>query len=203
MDRVFNLVWTDGERTEGTLAFIPHNERALGHRSHHGLEDNVTHGGFKAHSALQQALNVPGPITLEDDLADRIDEIVITQSENGNLGSARTRTFRQAMFSKVYQLPTPPLHHPPMVAPHPPLTPAFWNTFWKNTILHNARNVWWRLLINKRPSGLFLNSILPGMVDSPLCRVCQVHLETSRHLLFSCSKKLEVWQGALSRYVEV
>jgi hypothetical protein len=27
-------------------------------------------------------------------------------------------------------------------------------------------------------------------------------LETSRHLLFDCSKKLEVWQGALSRYVE-
>jgi hypothetical protein len=27
-------------------------------------------------------------------------------------------------------------------------------------------------------------------------------LETSRHLLFSCPKKLEVWQGALSRYVE-
>jgi hypothetical protein len=79
---------------------------------------------------------------LEDDLADRINEIVITQPENGNLGSASTRTFRQAMFSKVYQLPSLPLHHPPMVVPHPPLTSAFWNTFWKNTIPHNAPNVW-------------------------------------------------------------
>jgi hypothetical protein len=134
MDRVFKPVWTDDERTEGTLAFIPHNERTLGHRSHREPEDNVTHGRFKVYPALRQALNVPGPMTLEDDLADRINEIVITQSENGNLGSASTRTFRQAMFSKVYQLPTPPQHHPPMVAPHPLLTPAFWNTFWKNTI---------------------------------------------------------------------
>ncbi|OAQ24789.1 hypothetical protein K457DRAFT_46144, partial [Linnemannia elongata AG-77] len=37
---------------------------------------------------------------------------------------------------------------------------------------------------------------------SPLCRICQVHMETSRHLLSSCPKKLEIWQGALSRYVE-
>ncbi|KAF9110650.1 hypothetical protein BGX30_007903 [Mortierella sp. GBA39] len=36
----------------------------------------------------------------------------------------------------------------------------------------------------------------------PLCRVCGVDLETSHHLLFSCPKKLEVWQSALSRYVE-
>jgi hypothetical protein len=199
MDRVLKPVWTDDERTEGTLTFIPHNERTLGHRSHRGLEDNLTHGRFKAHPALQQALNVPEPMTLEDDLADRINEIAITQSENGNLESASTRTFRQAMFSKFYQLPTPPLQHPPVVAPHPPLTPAFWNTFWKYTIPHNARNVWWRLLINKLPSGLFLNSILPDMVDSPLCRVCQVHLETSRHRPFSCSKKLEVWQGVRYR----
>jgi hypothetical protein len=103
MDRVFKPVWTNDERTEGTFAFIPHNERTLGHRSHHAPEDNVIHGCFKAHPVLQQALNVPGPLTLEDDLADRINEIVITQSENGNLGSASTWTFRQALFPKVYQ----------------------------------------------------------------------------------------------------
>ncbi|KAH7033886.1 hypothetical protein BKA57DRAFT_430400 [Linnemannia elongata] len=36
----------------------------------------------------------------------------------------------------------------------------------------------------------------------PLCRICGTSLETSQHLLFSCPKKLEVWQGALSKYVE-
>ncbi|KAG0052741.1 hypothetical protein BGZ90_006406 [Linnemannia elongata] len=88
-----------------------------------------------------------------------------------------------------------------MVAPPPPLTTTFWSSFWKNQIPHNARNVWWRLLINKLPSGLHLHSIIPDMVE-PLCRVCGTSLETSQHLLFSCPKKLEVWQGALSKYVE-
>ncbi|KAG9062176.1 hypothetical protein KI688_006508 [Linnemannia hyalina] len=202
MDRVFRPVWTNEARTEGTLAFIPRAERTTGHRSHPGLEDNHAQDRFKAHPTLQRALDTPGPLSLQDDLAERLNEITITQSENGTLGLASTRTFRRAMFSKVYQPPTPPPRHPPMIAPHPPLTPAFWNEFWKNKLPHNARNVWWRLLINKLPSGSFLNSILPDMVESPICRICQVHMETSRHLLFSCPKKLEIWEGALSRYVE-
>ncbi|KAK5797288.1 hypothetical protein F5H01DRAFT_400803 [Linnemannia elongata] len=121
----------------------------------HSLSRHSTNASTNTntHTALQQALSVPGPMKLEDDLADRINRIVITQSENGNLGSASTRTFRQAMFSNVYQLTTLPQHH-------------------------------------------------PSMTDSPLCRICQVHMETSRHLLSSCPKKLEIWQGALSRYVE-
>ena len=60
---------------------------------------------------------------------------------------------------------------------------------------------WWRLQINKLPSGLHLHSIISDVVE-PLCRVCGVDLETNQHLLFSCPKKLEVWQSALSRYVE-
>ncbi|OAQ35839.1 hypothetical protein K457DRAFT_65631, partial [Linnemannia elongata AG-77] len=53
--------------------------------------------------------------------------------------------------------------------------------FWKNKIPNNARNVWWRLLINKLPSGLHLRSITPDMVE-PLCRICGTSLETSQHL---------------------
>ena len=73
---------------------------------------------------------------------------------------------------------------------------------------HNARNAWWRLLINKLPSGYALHSFIPGEYSffpgeySRVCRICQTHVDTSRHLLFSCPKKLEVWQGSLSRYVE-
>ncbi|KAF9082241.1 hypothetical protein BGX29_003984 [Mortierella sp. GBA35] len=88
-----------------------------------------------------------------------------------------------------------------MINPTPPLTPAFWNSFWKNAIPHNARNAWWRLLINKLPSGYALHSFFPDEY-SRVCRICQTHMDTSRHLLFSCPKKLEVWQGSLSRYVE-
>ncbi|KAG9067202.1 hypothetical protein KI688_011984 [Linnemannia hyalina] len=88
-----------------------------------------------------------------------------------------------------------------MVAPPPPLTAAFWTSFWKNKIPHNARNVWWRLLFNKLSSGLHLHSVFSDMVE-PLCRVCGTDLETIQHLLFSCPKKLKVWQAALLRYVE-
>ncbi|KAF9123427.1 hypothetical protein BGW39_008979 [Mortierella sp. 14UC] len=167
------------------------------------LDNRVNHtaGPFKAHPALQQALDTPGPLSLEDDLADRFNKIAITQSENGTFDLASTRTFRQAMFAKVHSPPTPPPHPPPMVAPSPPLTPAFWNAFWKNAIPHNARNAWWHLLIKKLPSGSVLHSLFPK--TRPLvCRICQVHVETDVHLLFSCPKKLQVWQDALSRYVE-
>ncbi|KAF8940675.1 hypothetical protein BGZ47_007661 [Haplosporangium gracile] len=36
----------------------------------------------------------------------------------------------------------------------------------------------------------------------PLGCACEMDMETSQHLLFSCPKKLEVWQGVFSRYVE-
>jgi len=201
MDKVFRPVWTDEAKTEGRLEFIPTEERSTGHRTHSRLEENTRRGHFKAHPALRRALDNDGPFDLADDLAERINEIVINKSENGTFELASTRAFRQAMFSKVYRPPTSAPHHPPMVAPPPPLTASFWSSFWKNKIPHNARNVWWRLLINKLPSGLHLHSIIPDMVE-PLCRVCGLNLETSQHLLFSCPKKLEVWQGALSRYVE-
>lgn len=199
MDRVFRPVWTDEAKTEGTLAFIPLLERV--NRSRPGLENNQRHGRFKAHPALQRALDTPGPLTLEDDLAERINKIVITQSENGSFELASTRTFRQTVFSKFYQPPTPPPHHPPMIAPPPPLTSSFWTLFWKNPIPHNARNVWWRLLINKLPSGVHFHSILPDKVGV-LCRICLTQVESNQHLLFSCPKKLEVWQSAMTRYVE-
>ncbi|KAK3827148.1 MAG: hypothetical protein JOS17DRAFT_818096 [Linnemannia elongata] len=129
------------------------------------------------------------------------DAFVWDYSENGTFDLASTRTFRRYIFAKVYSPPAPPPHHPPMINPTPPLTPAFWNSFWKNAIPHNARNAWWRLLINKLPSGFALHSFFPDEY-SRVCRICQTHVDTSRHLLFSCPKKLEVWQGSLSRYVE-
>ncbi|KAG9067604.1 hypothetical protein KI688_012389 [Linnemannia hyalina] len=123
MDRVFRPVWTDETNTEGAMTFIPLLKRI--NRSHRGLEDNHRHGRFKAHPALQRTLDTPGPLTLEGDLAERINKIAITQSENGSFELASTRTFHQAVFSKAYQPPTPPPYHPPMIAPPSPLTPLF------------------------------------------------------------------------------
>ena len=201
MDRVFRPVWTDEAKTEGRLEFIPTVERSVGHRTHSRLEENTRRGHFKAHPALRRALDNDGPFDMVDDLAERLNGIAINKSENGTFELASTRAFRQAIFSKSYRPPTPAPHHPPMVAAPPPLSAAFWTSFWKNKIPHNARNVWWRLLIDKLPSGVHLHSLIPDMVE-PLCRVCGVDPETNQHLLFSCPKKLEVWQSSLSKYVE-
>ncbi|KAF9901454.1 hypothetical protein EC991_006103 [Linnemannia zychae] len=148
-----------------------------------------------------EALDTPGPLTLEGDLAERINKITITQGENGSFDLASTKTFRQAVFAKAYQPPALLPQRPPMTAPPPPLTAAFRATFWKDPIPHNARSVWWRLLINKLPTGVYFHSIIPEKV-SVLCRVCLTQAETNKHLLFSCPKKLEVWLGAMTRYVE-
>jgi hypothetical protein len=64
---------------------------------------------------------------------------------------------------------------------------------------HNARNVWWRLLIKKLPSGVRLHRIIPTIVDRR-CRICQGEDETDQHLLFSCPRKLEIWQNALRKH---
>jgi hypothetical protein len=74
-------------------------------------------------------LDISGPLLLEDDLAERINEIAINQSENGTLGLTSTRTFRQTIFAKANPSPQPLLYHPPMANPLPSLMPAFWNEF--------------------------------------------------------------------------
>ena len=201
MDQIFRPRWLNQEKTEGHLEFIPPTERCSGHRSHPRLEDNTRNGFFRAHPTLRRALDNIGPMSLKDDLADRINKIAVDGSKKGAFWEANTEIFRRAAFNKVYQPPTPPPHHPPMAPAPPPLTPSFWKGFWKESIPHNARNVWWRLLINKLPSGTRLHAIIPAVVE-PLCRICNNGHETDHHLLFSCPKKLEVWQGALNRYIE-
>ncbi|KAG0373222.1 hypothetical protein BGX24_011980 [Mortierella sp. AD032] len=81
MDHVFSPVWTDEAKTEGNLAFIPCDENAIGHHSHTRLERNHIDGHFKAHPALQQVTDMPGALSMEGNLAKRINGIAIKQSE--------------------------------------------------------------------------------------------------------------------------
>ncbi|KAI8363239.1 hypothetical protein B0O80DRAFT_379086, partial [Mortierella sp. GBAus27b] len=77
---------------------------------------------------------------------------------------------------------------------------AFWKRFWQMNIPHNARNVWWRLLIKKLPSSARLHAIIPTI--APQCRICKEGIETDHHMLFSCPRKLEVWRGALAKHFQ-
>lgn len=198
-DHVLRPFWTNEEQTEGYLEFIPAADRSAGHRHRRALEDNIRNQHFNPHPVLQRALDNSGPLSLEDDLADHINAIVVDDSKKGTFGLASTRIFRRAAFDKIYQ-PTAPHHHP-MAPARPQFTARFWTGFWRTIMPHNARNVWWRLLINKLPSGDRLHAIIPDVVE-PICRICNNAIETDSHLLFSCPKKLEVWQGALTTYIK-
>ncbi|KAF8945461.1 hypothetical protein BGZ47_002608 [Haplosporangium gracile] len=114
MDRVFRLVWTDEAKTEGRLESIPTDERSTGHRTQSRLEEDTRGGHFKAHPALRCVLVNDGPFDLVDDLAERLNGIVINKSENGTFGLASTHSFRQVLFSTSYHPSTPAPHHPPM-----------------------------------------------------------------------------------------
>ncbi|KAF9991857.1 hypothetical protein BGZ80_008847, partial [Entomortierella chlamydospora] len=85
MDRVFRPRWTDPEHTAGQLEFIPVEERQIGYRSHPQLERNTEQGIFTAHPALQDAIDNIGPMSMEDDLATRLNSIVVKSSKNANL----------------------------------------------------------------------------------------------------------------------
>jgi len=199
MDRVFRLVWTDQEASTGHLEFIPAPERLRGFRSHPRLEDNARQGTFTIHPSLRRVIDTPGPLSLKDDLADRLNDIRINDSDKGTLGTGTTRGFR--LYASR---PRPPNRNrvPAQVAPSqdPPIPGSFWKDFRKQKMPHNARNVWWRLLIKKLPSGVLLQRMIPAIVG-PLCRICQEGQETDQHLLFSCPRKLEIWQNALTKHI--
>ncbi|KAF9177513.1 hypothetical protein BGZ50_008691 [Haplosporangium sp. Z 11] len=59
-DQVLRPRWLNQEKTEGHLEFIPPSERSSGHRSCPRLEDNTRNGFFRAHPALQRAMDITG-----------------------------------------------------------------------------------------------------------------------------------------------
>ena len=112
--------------------------------------------------------------------------------------NAGTKQFRRMVFKEFYPAPVP--RYPPAQQPQNQLSASFWKSLWDRKIPHNARNIWWRLLIGKLPSCARLHNIMPTIV-APLCRICEAETETDQHLLFGCPKKLEVWQTALRKYI--
>jgi hypothetical protein len=201
MDRTLRPTWTDQDETVGRLEFIPAPEREQGYRSHPRLEINATEGVFNIHPALRRAIYNPGPMVLEDDLASRLNNIKLNESEKGTLDKVSTRDLRLLAFKSLVPQPAPT--PPPAQDDQPPrestLSAAFWKSFWKREMPHNVRNVWWRLLIRKLPTGVRLHAFIP-MIVSPQCRVCQER-ETDQHLLFGCPAKLEIWKASLNKYI--
>jgi hypothetical protein len=143
-------------------------------------------------------------MSIDDDLADRINDIIVKDSADENkivkMEIAKTSHFRKRIFNSIYPIEKWFTFHPPDYLPQDRPQASFWKSIWNTDMPHNARNIWWRLLIGKLPAGSRLHAFLP---DIPIfCRVCENETETDQHLLFSCPKKLDVWQSALSKYVK-
>lgn len=70
--------------------------------------------------------------------------------------------------------------------------------FWASPMLLPARQLWYRTLIRKLPTGKYLHDI--HRRDSPLCSICHREIDTYEHFILQCSKKIEIWQDMLLEF---
>ncbi|KAF9918815.1 hypothetical protein BX616_005429 [Lobosporangium transversale] len=183
----------------GKLEFISARERAVAYRSCR-LEENTKNGTFHLHPVLQTALNNIGLMSIKDDLAQPINCIVIEGKKIKSFKKSSTKDFRRLVFKATYPVLTPLMRNLFERRPDPKLNASFWMSFWCLPLPRNARNVWWRLLIDKLPFGVHLHRYMPNK-SLLICQMCRRFPETEQHLLFSYPKKLEVWQGAMKKFV--
>jgi len=198
MDQTFQLTWSEQDHRQGRLEFIPATARPQGLRSNRAFEQNVRNGTFPASDTLQRLLDRDTVINTSESLSLRINSNCSQPGTDSNFGNMSTRAFRQ-LISKP-QDPVEEVATMPSTTPRHHLTPRFWTCFWKADIPHRARTVWWRLLINKLPSRKRLHTIMPGEFETS-CLICGDEVETDRHMLFTCPKKIQVWRTTLSKHV--
>jgi len=203
MRSVFKIV-------DGLLQLIPANERAPGYRSHPGLISHIEHGYLRLHPGLDRFVTGgdlgQGDADI-DDIAQRINAIRINptttnEDENGTFAKVTTRQLRAFILAHDNRTATASNALQPVNAANKPtLTKSFWSSFWKIDMLHKTRDVWWRLLIGKLPTGMRLNRIYDQIPTQ--CRICNLGTEDDHHFLFACPKKMAIWQPALSKYLAI
>lgn len=83
--------------------------------------------------------------------------------------------------------------------PEVPVTDSVISDIWRSFAPSNIKAFTWRLLLDRIASreNLLKRHVLPS-VDAATCILCQCHVETSFHLLFSCSFAMQVWQRCFS-----
>lgn len=80
-----------------------------------------------------------------------------------------------------------------------PLSDPVMSDIWSSFAPSNIKAFTWRLLLDRIAS--LENLLKRNIIDSPgaaTCKMCQSNLESSFHLLFSCSFSVGVWQQCLS-----
>ncbi|KAG1460822.1 hypothetical protein G6F56_005860 [Rhizopus delemar] len=72
-----------------------------------------------------------------------------------------------------------------------------WSSFWSFSMVHSARNVWYRVLHQKIPCRAFLHRIDLSSVPDGACLLCG-QPETSEHLIILCPRKTPFWSSICS-----
>ncbi|ORZ06193.1 hypothetical protein BCR42DRAFT_306032, partial [Absidia repens] len=80
----------------------------------------------------------------------------------------------------------------------PSIPPTQWKRFWKIRLTPTARNVWYRLILNKWPALTRLHFFLPHQFPSPFCPACPLLYQTTRHMALDCPIRALIWQASWS-----
>jgi hypothetical protein len=92
-------------------------------------------------------------------------------------------------------------HHYPVFFGPSPISSQSWSKFWKLRLSPTARNVWYRLMMNKWPALTRLHHFIPTTVPSPYCPHCPSTYHTTKHLAIQCPSSLAVWQSLWQQYL--
>ncbi|KAG1442275.1 hypothetical protein G6F56_011136 [Rhizopus delemar] len=76
-----------------------------------------------------------------------------------------------------------------------------WKSFWSFSIVHSARNVWYRLLQAKIPCRAFLHHVNLSSVPDSACLLCG-QLEIIEHFIFLCPHKTPFWSSIWTQYFQ-
>ncbi|CAO3667675.1 unnamed protein product [Rhizopus stolonifer] len=76
-----------------------------------------------------------------------------------------------------------------------------WSSFWFFSIIHPARNVWYRILHKKIPYRAFLHRINLCSVPDGACLLCG-QIKTAEHLTIHCPRKTTFWSSIWSHYFQ-
>lgn len=109
-----------------------------------------------------------------------------------HLSQLASRPLYRSSPQHFCKLATATLQRPPA---HILLRPTIWRRFWRLSISHIARNIWFRALHRRLPVRQLLHSINASRFPTPHCPVCLSESEDLEHFLFSCPRKWAIWRA--------
>lgn len=76
-----------------------------------------------------------------------------------------------------------------------------WFLFWNLALVAVQRNVIYRLLTRSIPSRRYMHQIFPEKFNSAQCQICLSSIESSKHMLFYCPSKANIWKTIISEFL--